>query len=135
MLDDFFEDMQEMQKRMNKMFRNFSEIKSTATDVSETEDSIIIKIDMPGVEKKDIDLVLTENSISVKAKRKKDELEEKKGFFKRERSYSDYNVYTTLPAEVLPETADAQYKNGVLKVKVEKAEKSKEKKKKKIEIN
>ncbi len=140
MFDDFFEDMRDMQNQMNKMFKDFSkkakfsDLKSADTDISETEDFLVIKVDMPGVEKEDIDLVLTEESISVNAKRKQEELEEKEGFFRRERSYKGYNVYTMLPAKIIPETADADYKNGVLKVKVKKAEKTKEKQKKKIEI-
>lgn len=140
MFDDFFEDMRDMQNQMNKMFKDFSkkakfsDLKSADTDISETEDFLVIKVDMPGVEKEDIDLVLTEESISVNAKRKQEELEEKEGFFRRERSYKGYNVYTMLPAKIIPETAYADYKNGVLKVKVKKAEKTKEKQKKKIEI-
>ncbi len=139
MFEDFFEDMKEMQEKMNKMIKDasraeFSSIKSAATDISETKDSIIIKIDMPGVEKEDIDLVLTEDSISVKSNKKKEELEEKEGFFRKERSYKGYNVYRTLPSKIIPETSEAEYKNGVLKVKAKKAEKSKDKKKKKVDI-
>ncbi len=141
MFEDFFEEMKDMQNQMNKMFKDlskqakFSDLKSADTDISETEDNVFINIDMPGVEKENIDLILTEDSISVKAKRKQEELEEKEGFFRRERSYKGYNIYTTLPAKIVPETAEAEYKKGVLKVKVKKAKKAKEKQKKKIEIN
>ncbi len=135
MWEDLFEDIQKMQKDMEKMFSQiskqikFPEFKEAATDISETEDKIIIKVDMPGVKKEDIDLAITENSISIKAERK-EAVEEKKGdFYRKERMYKGYNVYRTLPAKVKPETADAKYEDGVLTIEIEKSEKEKEVKK------
>lgn len=138
MFEDLFEDIRRMQKDMEKLFSQvskqveFSGFKEAATDISETDDKVIVRIDMPGVKKEDIDLVITEDSISVKAERKEAVEESKEGFYRKERVYKGYNIYRGLPAKVKPETAEAKYENGVLKVEIEKAEK--EKKSKKVEV-
>lgn len=135
MWEDIFEDIQKMQRDIEKMFLQlskqikFPEFKEAATDISETEDKIIIKVDMPGVKKENIDLAITQDSISIKAERK-EKVEEKKGeFYRKERMYKGFNVYRTLPVKVKPETADAKYEDGVLTIEIEKAEKEKEVKK------
>ena len=130
---DLFEEIKRMQKEMDKLFEQFSkqmsmpEFKDAATDIKETENEIIVKIDMPGVKKEDIDLVVTEDSISVKAERKEALEEKKEGFYRKERYYKGFNVFRTLPAKVKPETADAKYEDGVLTIKIQKAEKEKSK--------
>jgi len=77
------------------------------TDILEEDDVIKVIVDMPGVEKEDIKVEATEDMITVSAER-----EERK-------YYKDIK----LPVKVKPETAKAQYKNGVLTITVEKAEK------------
>ena len=138
MFEDVFEEMRRMQKDMEKIFSQMSkqmktsEFKEPATDIIKTDEKIIVKVDMPGVKKEDIDLAITEDSISIKASRKEIAEEEKEGFYRKERTYRGYNVYRTLPAKVKPETADAKYEDGVLTIEIEKAEKEKETKKVKV---
>ena len=140
MWDNLFDEMKKMQSQIDKTFERlssqitFPEFKEAATDISETDNSITLKVDMPGVKKEDIDLVITENSISIKAERKGVIEEKKEGFYKRERNYKGYNIYRTLPVKVKAETADAKYEDGVLTVKLEKAEKTKEKAKQKVKV-
>ena len=88
-----------------------SETIEPLTDVIEEDDVIKVIIDMPGVEKEDINVEATERTITVSAER------EERRYFKR----------VTLPKPVLPETARAQYKNGVLTITVKKAEAEREK--------
>ncbi len=88
-----------------------SETIEPLTDVIEEDDVIKVIIDMPGVEKEDINVEATERTITVSAER------EERRYFKR----------VTLPKPVRPETARAQYKNGVLTITVKKAEAEREK--------
>jgi HSP20 family protein len=138
MFDDIFDEMKRIQKEFDRVFSEFSkqmrteELREASTDISETEDKVIVKIDMPGVDKDKIDLVVNENSISVKAERKEFKEESDKNFYKKERSYRGFNVYRTLPVKVKPETATAKYEDGVLRIEIEKAEKEKKGKKVKV---
>ena len=79
------------------------------TDIVEEEDVVKIVADLPGVEKEDIDLEATETEVKISA----------------ERGDRKYFKVVKLPARVRPETAKAQYKNGVLTIVIEKAEKKK----------
>ena len=81
------------------------------TDILEEDDKIKVIIDMPGVEKEDIKVEATEKTITVSA----------------ERGERKYYRKIDLPKEVIPETARAQYKNGVLTITLEKKEKEKKK--------
>jgi len=83
-------------------------------EVGDWEDKngeITVTIDMPGVEKKDIDLVVTESSVSITS------LNEDR----------DYRIKKSFDAKLDPETVSAKLNNGVLDIKIQKAEKSSEK--------
>ena len=106
-------------------------MRSPLTDLEETDKEVIAKFELPGVEKKDIQLNITENKIEVKVEKKQETKTEKKGFYKEERSYKGFYRAMALPPEVIAEKAKAKYKDGVLEVIIPKAE---TKKKNKIEI-
>ena len=102
-------------------------------DVKETENSVTASIEIPGVEKKDIELNVTENSIEVKVEKKAEKEVKEKGSYSYEaKSHSFYRALP-LPAEVKSSEAKADYKNGILRVEIPKV-KVLEVKKKKIEI-
>jgi len=133
---DPFEEMKRFRKEMERAFEEFykkpavkegkRELMSTPmTDIQETDKEVIAKVDLPGVEKKDIDLKITENMLGIKAEKKHEETEKKKGFFRQERSYAGYQRAFSLPARVIPDKSLAEFKNGVLTVKMPKKEKKK----------
>ena len=90
---------------------------------------------MPGVDKKDIKVNVTKDSIEIKAEKKKEVKEEdkKKGMFRHERSFAGFYRSFALPNNVDADKANAEYKDGVLKITVPKL-KIEEKKKKLLEI-
>ncbi|MCD6111107.1 MAG: Hsp20/alpha crystallin family protein [Thermoplasmata archaeon] len=90
-----------------------SSILEPLTDVMEDEDKIIITFELPGVEKKDIDLEATEDTLVLKA----------------ERSGRKYFKEVPLPEKVKPDTIEAKYNNGVLEVTLKRAVKRKKGKK------
>ena len=100
-------------------------------DVVETESSVIATFELPGVEKENIQLNVTDDSIEVKVENKAEkEIKDKGNYSYEMRSHSFYSALP-LPAEVIAESADASYKNGILRVEIPKAKKQE---KKKIEI-
>ncbi len=145
MVWDPFEEMKRMQAEMERAFRNFmeapmmkelrkrekelSEIRKPLADVIETESSVIATIEMPGVDKDDIVMKLTETSLDIKAEKKKEAEIKKKGFYSRERTYKGFHRFLTLPAAVEPNKAKTEFKNGILRIEI-----PKKKAKKKTEI-
>jgi HSP20 family protein len=87
-------------------------------DVVDRGKEIIVSAELPGVDKKDIQLSVEEDSVSIKAERKAEveEAREEEGYYFRERSYASYSRRVPLPAEVIPEKAAAEFKNGILTV-------------------
>ncbi len=102
---------------------------------SETDKDIITEIEMPGLDKKDIQVSVTDDSIEVKAesKSKVEHKDEKKGVYRAEKNYLGFYRKLSLPPNVNPGKADAEYKNGVLKITLPKL-KIKEQKKKVLEV-
>ena len=126
---DPYEDMKKFRHEMERAFqeafrpRQSKEfLRQPLADVKETDKEVIAKLELPGIEKKDIDLNITEDMFEVKAERKEEAEEKKKGFYRQERKYSGYHRAFSLPCKVKPDKVDANFKNGVLEVIMPKAE-------------
>ena len=99
-----------------------------AIDVRETENEVIVDVEIPGLEPGDLDVSVTDGRLTVKGE-KKLEREEKKGDFRlAERSYGSFSRTVDLPASVEAEKAEARHRQGVLTVTLPKTEKSKARK-------
>jgi len=79
-------------------------------------------MDLPGMDKADVDISVTENSLEVKAERKTEEEEKAKEFYRKERTISRFERSLTLPAEVKAEESKANLKDGVLEIHLPKVE-------------
>lgn len=142
---EIFDEIRKMQREMDRAFgetffrsprllpTKTGVVKQPETDVQETDKEVIATFDLPGVEKGDIELHVDKNSISVKAEKKHEVEEKKKDYLHQERSYTSFCRSFTLPAEVNPDQVDADYKDGVLIVRMAKRE-VEHKKRKQIEI-
>ena len=98
-----------------------------AVDVYDDESSIVVKAEMPGVDKKNIDISVKDGVLTLTGQRSTDnEMKEKDVYF-RERAYGRFQRSFRLPGDVNPDTIKADYKDGVLKVEIPKPEKSKPK--------
>ena len=94
-----------------------------SVDVLETKNELVIKADVPGLEMKDIEILLENGTLTIKGERKFEEhKEEKGGYHRTERSYGSFARYFTLPDTVDAERVKAEYKNGVLSVTLPKKE-------------
>ena len=109
---------------MGEMAKPF-EGKMPKVDVIERDDEVVVKAELPGVDKKDLDVSVTENSVTIKGSTSHEEKEEKGDFYRCEISRGAYARTVGLPAYVDADKAKASFKDGVLELKLPKVEKSK----------
>ncbi|MEM5814260.1 MAG: Hsp20/alpha crystallin family protein [Candidatus Aenigmatarchaeota archaeon] len=96
-------------------------LRTIPIDVAESDGELLIKASLPGYEKKDVKLKVSENSVSISAQRKREEVTAEKSFYRREIGYGAASRTIPLPTPVLPETAKAKFEKGVLEITVKKA--------------
>jgi HSP20 family protein len=136
---------EEMEKRFEDFFRRpFSSMPSwlsrlrmpeveevvPSVDIVKEGDDIVVKAELPGIKKEDIDVSLTKDTITISGEKKKEEKIEKKDYYSLERSYGSFKRSFSLPAEVQTEKASAKFKDGVLEIRIPKTEEAKKKEKK-----
>jgi len=95
------------------------------TDLIETDSSLIVKADLPGVKKEDIIIDLTDDSIEIFARFEEETEEEGKNFIKKERRYGEARRSLILPEAVKVKETSAKFDNGVLTVTLPKLEEKK----------
>jgi HSP20 family protein len=142
--NDPFGDMRRLQKEMDDMFAAFFERgrdshalmewgpRVPLADIEDLGDSLKVSLEMPGLEKEDIKISVDKDSVEISAERKKAQEEKKKNYYHCERSYSSFRRMFGLPEEVDPDSVDAEYRDGVLRVTLKKAGKKEEKKEVKV---
>lgn len=96
-----------------------------ALDLSETDTAIDVRMDVPGVTAKDIDIQVNGNLLTVSGERKEEKEEKGKTFHRVERSYGSFSRSVTLPCPVMENEVAAEYHDGVLEIKLPKKEESK----------
>jgi HSP20 family protein len=138
---DPFREFVTLQDRMNRLFRDSQggqeEALTTTTfappvDVYEDEHHINLNIEVPGIDEKDIDVRVENNTLTVHGERKFEKEEKEENFRRVERQYGSFTRTFTLPQTVDPENVQANYDKGVLKIQLAKREEAKPKQ---IKIN
>lgn len=101
--------------------------KTPKVDVIEkgNDNDIIVNAELPGVDKKDLDISVTNNTVTIKGSTSHEEKEEKNDYYRCEISRGSYSRTLSLPAEVDEEKTKAKFKNGILKLTLHKLKKSK----------
>ena len=94
-------------------------------DVIDREDEVIVRAELPGVDKKDLDVSVGDNAVTIKAATKREEKEERGDYYRCEISQGAFGRTVALPAEVEASKAKATFKDGLLKLSLPKLEKSK----------
>lgn len=98
-----------------------------AVDVYETPESIVIKADLPDVNKDEIDISVHNHALTIRGERKREQETEEKSFYRSERVYGTFSRSFTLPPAVETEKIEAAFHNGVLRLTLPKREESKPK--------
>jgi len=100
---------------------------SPPVDIVETEDDLVLKADLPDVKLEDIDVHVENETLSIKGERRFEKEANGKGYHRIERSYGSFVRSFSVPSSVDTEKVSADYKNGVLTVKLPKKEAAKPK--------
>ena len=135
---DPFREFVTLQDRMNRLFREpygpegREESLSTTTfappvDVYEDEHNVTLKIEVPGIDEKDIDVRIENNTLTVHGERKFEKEEKEENYRRVERQYGSFTRSFTLPNTVDPEQVHANYDKGVLKISMAKKAEAKPK--------
>jgi HSP20 family protein len=136
-----FREFSTMQDRMNRMNRLFRESYSPAepeealtttsfappVDIYEDEHNIILKLEVPGIDEKDIDVRVENTTLTVHGERKIEKEEKEENFRRVERQYGSFTRSFTLPSSVDSAQVSAHYDKGVLKIKLAKKAEAKPK--------
>lgn len=93
---------------------------SPRVNVSETEKELQVTAELPGIDEKDVEVMLDNGVLSIKGEKKAEKEEKNKNYHRVERSYGSFLRSVALPHEVEDEKAEATFKNGVLTVKLPK---------------
>jgi HSP20 family protein len=122
--EDFPVGLRLFQDSINRLFSDQSSARPWAppVDILETENDLILKADLPGMDLKDIDIQLENGTLTLKGERKFEKEENNKGFHRMERSYGSFVRYFTIADTVDSEHVKAEYNNGVLTVTLPKKE-------------
>ena len=135
---DPFRDLNTLQDRMNRLFeeanRGGRADEPTATtswspsvDIFETEESIVVKAEVPGVDPKEIELSLENNVLTLKGDRRFEKETKDENYHRIERSYGGFSRSFSIPALVEEAAIKADYKEGVLTIVLPKTEKARPK--------
>jgi len=98
-----------------------------AVDVEETDNEVIVRAEMPGLEKDEFSIELEDNMLILRGEKKHQAEHKDRNIHRVECSYGRFDRRIGLPADVQTDKAVAEYKNGVLNVTLPKAESSKRK--------
>ncbi len=96
-----------------------------AVDLVDRDDELVVRAEVPGVEKKDLDVSMTDNTVTIKGSTSHEEKEEKGDYYRCEISRGTFTRTVTLPCNVDAAKVKATLKDGVLEIVLPKAEKSK----------
>ena len=124
-------DMEDMFDRFRRDFyspdlRRDVEGFSPRVEVKETNKNILVSAEIPGMEEKDINVTLRENNLIIEGEKRSERKKEDKDYYRSEFSYGSFYRSIPLQADIDADKVDATYKNGILKVTLNKLEESKQ---------
>ncbi len=99
--------------------------KMPKVDVIDRENEIVVRAELPGVDKEDLDVSLSDNLLTIRAKTKQEKQEEKGHYHRREISQGEFSRSIRLPANVEGDNTKASFKEGILELTIPKAAGSK----------
>ena len=134
---DPFRELNTITDRMNRLFQETYGTQSReegltssfvpAVDIYEDEHNVTVKMEVPGIDQKDIDVRLENNTLTVRGERKFEKDEKEENFHRIERRYGQFYRAFTLPNTIDGEKVAADYDNGVLKIRLAKKAEAKPK--------
>jgi len=127
MMEDFF-GRRFRPWRPDRWFRTDElEVRAPVVDLYEEKDDIVVKAELPGMEKNNIEVNLSDSTLTIKGEKKKEEEVKEENYYRSERSYGRFLRSIELPKAVHADKVKASFKNGILEVRVPKTEEAKTK--------
>ncbi len=138
-LYDPFGELEVLQNEMNRLFNTrltgqperetglLESVWSPAIDIYDSKDNIMIRADLPGMKKEDIDVSVHQNLLTIKGEKKQESEEKQEGWIRSERFYGSFNRTISLNSDVDADKVKASYQNGVLELALPKKEEARPK--------
>jgi HSP20 family protein len=125
---DPYREVVALQNRVNSLFRDMNEGDDPvaaasfvpAVDIYEDAQKVMLKLEVPGIDQKDLDVRVENHTLTVKGERKLEKEEKEENFHRIERRYGSFYRAFTLPSTVDTESVSASYNAGVLKLELKK---------------
>ncbi|MFQ5801510.1 MAG: Hsp20/alpha crystallin family protein [Candidatus Methylomirabilales bacterium] len=136
---DPFQDLITLQDRMNQIFEQtlarsrgdregvMASSWSPPVDIYETAESLVLRAELPGLSKEDIDIQVRDNRLTLKGERRHEKEVKQENYLRVERAYGAFQRAFALPMDIQPDKIRAAFKDGVLEVNIPKAETAKPK--------
>jgi len=134
-----FAELENLQREMNRLF-DFSLARTgcddtsllggqwaPAIDIYDSKDSLVVKADLPGLSKDEIDVSIQDNVLTISGEKKRESKVTENDFLRTERFYGSFHRAVTLPAEVDRSKVQANFRDGVLELTLPKKEDAKPK--------
>ena len=124
---DPYREVVSLQNRFNSLFRDMQQESESplttaafvpAVDIYEDEKKVVLKLEVPGIDQKDLDVSVENNTLTVKGERKFESEEKEENFHRIERRYGSFTRSFTLPNTVDTDKVQAKFDSGVLTIEV-----------------
>jgi HSP20 family protein len=131
-----FHEMERLQRQMNRLFDRLAPSGNgeageiafmPSAEMEETADAIHLKLEIPGLEAKDLEVQVTDEAVSISGERKSETKTEEKGMFRSEFRYGRFERVIPLPSRIQNDKVQAEFKNGILNLTLPKLEEEKHK--------
>jgi HSP20 family protein len=103
------------------------EVAAPVVDLFEEKDDIVVKAELPGIDKENIEVNLADHTLTIKGEKKKEEEVKEENYYRSERSYGSFVRTLELPKDVHADKTKANFKNGILEIRLPKTEDAKAK--------
>jgi len=129
-------EVESLQRQMNRLFDRLAPTTNgesnriafiPAAEIKETAERLILKLEVPGLKAKDIDIKVTEQSVSIAGEKKSEVKTEDKGIMRSEFRYGKFERVINLPVHIQSDRVKAEYKDGILHLDLPKVEQEKRK--------
>ncbi len=131
---EYYDPFTSLQREMNRLFESFvtgvgldlpGRVQGgfmPSVDVTETDDEIVVKAELPGMDEKDIEVSLDDDGLVIKGEKREEHETKERGVHRMERSYGSFHRRIPVPVSVSEEDVEATFKKGVLHVTLKKTE-------------
>ena len=136
---DPFDELASLRESMERVFDEFFTTRRTerrggvpavwepAAELFETDNEVVFRAEMPGIDPKSVDVTVSEDALTVRGEARAEEEQKGRNYYRRELRYGSYQRTVALPTAVQADQARAAYRNGILEVRLPKAERARAK--------